>query len=131
MSKGNTTENDVLEHLFKATALSWAANANLYIALHTGDPGEAGSANEIGAGVGYARQSAAFTSNGDGTVDNDALITFGPNTNTNWGSVTHVSVWTAASGGSCLYKGPLTAAKTVNIGDSLDIAAAALVVGET
>lgn len=102
-----------------------------YVALHTGDPGEAGSANEIGAGVGYARQSAAFTSNGDGTVDNDALITFGPNTNTNWGSVTHVSVWTAASGGSCLYKGPLTAAKTVNIGDSLDIAAAALVVGET
>lgn len=43
MSKGNTTENDVLEHLFKATALSWAANANLYIALHTGDPGEGGN----------------------------------------------------------------------------------------
>ena len=38
MSKGNTTENDVLEHLFKATALPWAANANLYIGLHTADP---------------------------------------------------------------------------------------------
>ena len=101
-----------------------------YVALHTADPGETGATGEL-VGNGYARQSAAFTSNGDGTVDNDATITFGPNTTTNWGTVTHVSVWTASSGGNCLYKGALAASKTVNVGDSLDIAAAALVLGET
>jgi hypothetical protein len=43
MSIGNTTENDLNLLIFNATALSWNANTDLYLALHTADPGEAGN----------------------------------------------------------------------------------------
>ena len=43
MSIGNTTENDICLLLFNATALSWNANTNLYVSLHTADPGEGGN----------------------------------------------------------------------------------------
>ena len=43
MSFGNTTENDICLLLFNATALSWNANTNLYVSLHTADPGEGGN----------------------------------------------------------------------------------------
>lgn len=77
MSKGNTTENDVLEHLFKATALSWAANANLYIALHTGDPGSGGltaTASAVGEITATLAGSGAVT----GTIASGTIVTRPP-----------------------------------------------------
>ena len=66
MSKGNTFENDVLLITFNATlaahlgVLSTTGNANLYVALHTGDPGEGGSQTTSECAFGsYARQSVA------------------------------------------------------------------------
>lgn len=97
-----------------------------FVALHTGDPGETGASNEL-SGNGYTRQAATFTANGDGTTDNDATLTFGPNTTSDWGTVTHVSIWDASSAGNCLIKGALTASKAIAVGDSLQFAAAALV----
>lgn len=44
MSLGNTTETEILNYIFDSTAPAWAANANFWIALHTADPGEAGTA---------------------------------------------------------------------------------------
>lgn len=57
MSKSNTTENDVLKAILQGTDPSWRAGANLYLALYTADPGEAGTAitNET-AYTNYARQ---------------------------------------------------------------------------
>lgn len=50
MSKGNTFENDLLLLIFNATAIGNIADnaassplTNLYVSLHTGDPGEAGN----------------------------------------------------------------------------------------
>lgn len=44
MSMSNTTENDILKAMLVGTDPSWRADATHYIALHTADPGEAGSA---------------------------------------------------------------------------------------
>ena len=96
-----------------------------YVALHTADPGEVGSTGEL-SGNGYARQSATFTEDTNGLVDNDADITFGPNTGSNWGLVSHVSVWDALTTGNCLFKGALSSSVTINVTDSLKIAAGAL-----
>jgi hypothetical protein len=96
-----------------------------YVALHTADPGETGATGEL-SGNGYARQSATFTEDTNGLVDNDAIITFGPNTTTNWGTVSHVSVWDALTTGNCLAKGALSSSVTINVNDSLQIAAGAL-----
>jgi len=72
MSKGNTWENDLLKLIFNATAIAnIAANAasspltNLYVSLHTADPGEAGDQTTSEATyTSYARVAVARTSGG-------------------------------------------------------------------
>ena len=50
MTKTNNWENSILDLLFNATAIANVADntatsplTNLYVSLHTGDPGEAGT----------------------------------------------------------------------------------------
>lgn len=69
MSKANTFENDLVTLTFNATlashlgVLSSTGNANLYVALHTADPGEAGSQTTSECAYGsYARVAVARTS---------------------------------------------------------------------
>jgi hypothetical protein len=119
MSKANATETDVLALLFNATALPWAANTNLFVSLHTGDPGEASNqstleANYTGyARVAVARSGAGWTVSGN-TSQNAALIQL-PQCTGGTNVVTHVGIGTAASGaGQLLYKGALNAALTVS-----------------
>lgn len=119
MSKGNTTENDVLEHLFKATALSWAANTDLYIALHTADPGEGGSqtTNEATytsyARVTVARSGAGWTVSGN-QASNAGLIQF-PQCTGGTNTITHVSIGTASGGaGQIIYSGALNSSLSVS-----------------
>ena len=118
MSKSNTTENDVLEYVFKATAFSWNGNANLYIALHTADPGEAGdqTTNEATytnyARVTVARSGSGWTVSGN-TAQNAALIQF-PQCGASGNTITHVSIGTLTSGaGQILYSGALNSSLAV------------------
>ena len=76
-----------------------------YVALHSGDPGETGATDEL-SGDGYARVLATFSATGS-TTDNDADIVFAAPT-LDKGTVTHVSVWDAITGGNCWAKGALT-----------------------
>jgi hypothetical protein len=119
MSKGNTTENDVLELIFKATTLSWNGNTNLYISLHTADPGEAGSQTTSEATytsyarVAVARSGSGWTVSGN-QASNAALIQF-PQCTGGSSVVTHVAIGTASSGaGQILYKGVLSSSLSVS-----------------
>lgn len=121
MSKGNTWENDLLKLIFQATAIANIADnaassplTNLYVSLHTADPGEAGdqTTNEI-AYTGYARVAVARTSGGwtvtNNSVSPAANIDFGEMTAGAGGTVTHFAVGTASSGaGKLLYSGTVT-----------------------
>lgn len=134
-AKGNTFENDVVLLTFNGTAFSWNANANLFVSLHTGDPGEAGSqtASECGFGS-YARATVArsgsgWTVSGD-TASNAAVISF-PECTSGSETVTHVAIGTSVSGaGQILYKGALTASRAVSSGITLQFAIGALSVTE-
>lgn len=120
MSKGNTYENDLLKLIFNATAIADLAEndatspaTNLYVSLHTADPGEAGdqTTNEI-AYTGYARVAVARTSGGwtvtNNSVSPAANIDFPAGTGGS-GTATHFGVGTAASGaGKLLYSGTVT-----------------------
>lgn len=114
MSKGNTTENDILLKVFQATELSWDGNTNLYVALHTADPGEAGNQQTSEATyTSYARVTVARDATGWDVVgnqaSNDDLLQF-PQCTGGSNTLTHVSVGTAASGaGQILYSGALNA----------------------
>ena len=135
MSKGNTTENDVLLKIFQATELSWDANTDLYVALHTGDPGEGGSQTTSECAYGsYARQAVARDATGwdvvGNTASNDDLIQF-PEASSGSETVSHVSIGTASSGaGQILYSGALSASRSVSTGIQPQFAIAALTITE-
>lgn len=121
MSKGNTFENDWLKLVFQATAIANIADnaatsplTNLYVSLHTADPGETGdqTTNET-AYTGYARVAVARTSGGwtvtANSVSPAANIEFGECTASPGAAITHAAVGTASSGtGKLLYKGALS-----------------------
>lgn len=72
MSKGNTFEDDILKLIFNATGIADLADndattpaTTLTVALHTADPGEAGTQlTSETAYTGYARQTVARTTGG-------------------------------------------------------------------
>lgn len=125
MSKSNSFEGDWLKLVFNGTAIANLADnaassplTNLYVSLHSADPGEAGdqTTSEV-AYTGYARVAVARTSGGwtvtGNTVSPTANITFGACT-AGTATATHFAVGTAASGtGKVLYKG--TIAPNINI----------------
>jgi len=119
MSKSNATEQDLLKKVFQSVALPFDAIGNLYIALHTADPGEAGTAatNEATYGA-YARKAVVRDNTGwnvvAGVASNAAVIAFDECTSGS-NTITHFSITTAASGGSqILYSGALTAAVVIS-----------------
>ncbi len=93
-----------------------------FIALYTAAPNDAGGGTEV-AGSGYARQSVAFdaASSPDGTTANTGTVSFTANGG-NWGSITHMAIFTAATGGNMLWHGALAAARTINDSDTLTFA---------
>jgi hypothetical protein len=131
MSKGNTFENDLLLLVFNNTDCALIGDAaglqnsatagSLYVALHTGDPGEAGAQNTTEANyTGYARVAVARSGAGwtvtTGTVTNAAAVTFGICT-AGSSTCTYFSVGTDSSGaGKILYSGILTASLAVTVG---------------
>lgn len=129
MSFGNTTENDLLEKIFKATALSWDAVSNLTVHLHTADPGEGGnsSTNECAytsyAAVNVSRSGTGFTVTGN-SVENAALIQF-PQCTGGSETATHFSV-TPQSSTQILIKGSLSASLAISSGIQPQFAAGAL-----
>lgn len=128
MSKGDIFENDLLKLLFNATPIAGLADnagtspvTNLYVSLHTADPGEAGTQSTSEANyTGYARVAVARTSAG-WTVTNNSVspvndIDF-PAATAGTNTVTHMGIGTAATGaGKLLYKGALTPSISVSNG---------------
>lgn len=129
MSKGNTFENDWLKLIFNATAIANIADnaagsplTNLYVSLHTADPGEGGDqTTSETAYTGYARVAVARTSGGWTVTANSvspvANIDFGECTASAGGAITHFGIGTAASGaGKLLYSGTVTPNITMAVG---------------
>lgn len=142
MSKGNTFENDILLLIFNATGIANIADnatssplTNLFVSLHTADPGEAGNqtTNEATYG-GYARVAVARSGSGwtvtGNAVENAALVQF-PQCTSGTNTITHVGVGTASSStGKLLYKGALTSSLAVSTGIQPQFAAGALDITE-
>jgi hypothetical protein len=133
MSKGNTTENDVLKANLTGVDPAWRANANRYLALHTADPGEAGSQTTSEcAYTSYARVAIGVGdwTDGGSTFSNTNLEQF-PQCTGGSEVVTHVSIGTAASGaGQIIYSGALSSSLSVSNGIKPQFAASALTVTE-
>lgn len=91
-----------------------------YLALFTAAPNDAGGGTEVSTG-GYARQAMTCGAAASGTCSNDAAVSFTAS-GANYGTVTHVGIFSASTSGNLLWHGALTASKTVNDGDTLNFA---------
>lgn len=109
------TANAILNALTGRAA--WTNPSALYVKLHTGDPGAAGTSN---AATNTTRQQATFgTDASGGAISNTVAIT--------WTNVagsedyTHFSAWDNVSAGSCHFTGTITA-NAVTAGDTFTVA---------
>lgn len=120
------TENLALTYLL--TSDSATRPTAWYLGLHTGSPLDDDSgANEIStSGTGYGRQTIGFTVTND-TASNNATITFSAATS-NWGTVSHISVYDAATAGNLLFHGAVTTSKTIETGDTFQVSASNLTI---
>lgn len=121
MSKGNTFENDLLKLIFNGTAIADIAEndttsplTDLYLSLHTADPGETGNqTTSETAYTGYSRKAVSRDSGGFTVTANSvspvADTDFDVCTASPGGDLTHFAIGTASSGtGKILYSGTLT-----------------------
>lgn len=118
-------EKKLLDHTLGKAA--YTMPATVYLALFTADPTDTGSlAAEVSVtSTGYARQAitaampAASATGGQSA--NTTAITFGP-ASAAWGTITHLGICDASTGGNMLLFAALTASKTIASADSLQFA---------
>jgi hypothetical protein len=128
MNATNYLENKLIDHIFRSA--TFAKPAALYVALFTSAPDDAGGGTEV-AGGGYARIAIApgdlnwtatqggtsgISSGTTGATANAAPIQFAA-PSADWGTVTHIAICDAVTGGNRIVWSPLTAAKTILLGD--------------
>jgi len=91
-----------------------------YLALFTAAPSDSGGGTEV-SGSGYSRQTIAFgTASGTGgTTSNTGDVSFTASGGS-FGTVSHVGIFDASTGGNLLWHGAMTASKTIADGDTLE-----------
>ena len=90
-----------------------------YVALHTGDPTESGEENEV-----LVANDAAYTARktvtfadpvaGSGMCLSELQVSHTPDAGATPYTVTHASIWTHETAGTCLMKGALPIPRTVS-----------------
>ena len=114
MSFTDTFETRVLTWVF--TASSATRPTAWFIALYTAAPNDTGGGTEVSGG-GYVRKSATFTVSGD-TASNSGAIEY-PTATGNYGTVSHVGIFDASSGGNLIAYASLSVSKTMSTGEVL------------
>lgn len=110
-------EGAALDHFLGITSIT--APANVYLALFTAAPNDAGGGTEVSGGS-YARQAVTFDRSGD-TATNNGDVTFATAT-ASWGTVTHWGLFDAATSGNLLFHGAFDASRTIGSGDTFEVA---------
>lgn len=113
MSFSNTLENTILDWAFTAGAAT--RPTAWYLALYTAAPSDSGGGTEVTGGS-YARQSIGAFSVSGNVASNASQIDF-PTATGSWGTVTHIGVFSAVSGGTLYAWAPLTTSKSIASGD--------------
>lgn len=111
MPLSNTTAVSVLNDLYRDEAI--------YLALYTSNPTGADTGTEVSGGA-YARQAITFAApaldGGKQTVKTSTTITF-PVATGDWGTITHIGIRSAATGGSLISFAALDTPRTILAGD--------------
>lgn len=117
----NYLENKLLDHVFGGG--NYTRPATLYIGLSTSDPGETGSTTGEPSGNGYARVAVVnnatnFPAASGGAKTNGTPIEF-PEATGAWGTITHLFIADAETGGNVLAYSTLNVVKSPTEGDTM------------
>jgi len=141
----DTMEKDLLERWLKNTTTNMGAvPANVYVGLGTAVSGEASNAlTEPSTTRGYTRQAITFgaTAVGSGTPPSattgiqitgpsGSAVTFGPNTVSDWGSITHFGVYNnqTVGSGELMFWGALGSSVSIQVNDSFQFATGSITI---
>ena len=113
-SFSNYLENALLNRVFNGAALSLPST--LYIGLFTAAPTDAGGGTEV-SGNNYSRlavpaDTTNFPTATSGLIQNAVTLTFAIPSG-NWGTVTHIGIFDAATAGNLLVWGALNSPRVI------------------
>lgn len=109
-------ELELLDHVLGTGA--YTSPTNVYVKLHIGDPGEAGSANPA---ANTLRKIAAFNAAAAGQATLNGTLSWTSVSNTE--TYSHWSLWDNLTAGAALLKGALDSSVAVTAGDNFDLTA--------
>jgi hypothetical protein len=131
MAKSDYLENALLDHVAGNT--TYTPPATFYIALFTTATNDAGGGTEVTGGS-YART--PITNNTTNWPDASsgskslAVEHTSVTATDDWGTITHMAIMDASSGGNMLYHGALDLSRIVNNGDNVRFAVGSIVITE-
>ncbi len=113
------TANAILDAVFRG--VDYPGNTAVWVKLHTGNPGAAGTSN---AATETTRKQASFAAASGAAIATNADLVWSsyPAAET----ITNISFWTAATAGTFLGAVQLAAGKAMQVGDTLRIASGQL-----
>lgn len=114
MSISNYAELKLLEHVTGKT--SFTMPSNVYLKLHTGDPGEDCTSN---AATEATRKITAWATASSGAIATSATVEWTNVSTTE--TYSHWSMWDASTAGNALWSGALSASAAVTSGDTFQI----------
>lgn len=114
MSISNYAELKLLDHVTGRAAFT--IPSNVYLKLHTGDPGEDATNN---AATEATRKQATWSAASSGAIATSATVEWTNVSTTE--TYTHWSMWDASTAGNPLWSGALSASAAVTAGDTFQI----------
>ena len=93
----DTLENELLDHVFLNAV--YTSPTNVYLALYTANPSDAGGGTEVTNANAYARQAITFGAASGGAIANTAAVTF-PTATGSWGTVSAVAILDSGTHGA-------------------------------
>jgi hypothetical protein len=116
---GANLANKVLDNITRTGTAPTAGT--LFVKLHTGDPGSAGTSNSSGVTTRSAATFGSAATGGVGTMTNTPSWSM-----TGTETISHISLWDASTAGNFLWSVALTASKSVSNGDTLNLSSLTL-----
>ena len=111
--------NALLDHL--TGRASFTMPSGIYVQLHTGAPGLAGTSNVATTNT---RVAATFGAASGGASSNTGAVSFTAAGNE---TITHFSLWDASTSGNCLWVDAVTTSRAITTGQTVRFAVGALV----
>lgn len=118
MSLSNYLEDALLNHIRGGSAFTQPSG--LYVKLHLGDPGEAGTLNPA---TEATRDQVTFAASSSGSMAATGTpVAEWTNVSTTE-TYTHFSIWDASTAGNCLGSGALSGSAAMTAGDTFQLTA--------